>query len=244
MITSEDKIYIMDLVADLTPDILKKIHFDPTTKEVGHAYHAPFEAELSKALIKHDPNFTKPKEDRNMADVFYKREFINIKFGHKKKGHPNIASGNKLFDYLFGCGGKSKREKIDSYYILSVDADGPEYKFINIYDYIDGYTSYNAGPGQYMLNELRLKADYVFNQVFPEINEEEMLNKILDAMYIALLRTTITRWEKILHKDNQLIKKFGERKSEYNIRTAHQLKEAREELKLALQSCNETYDKK
>ena len=50
----------MDLVVDLTPTILEKIHFDPTTKEVGHAYHAPYEAELSKALIKHDSNFTNP----------------------------------------------------------------------------------------------------------------------------------------------------------------------------------------
>ena len=213
MLTREDKKYIIELAKELTPVILVEIHFDPTIKEVGHAYHAQYEAQLSKKLRSLDSNFTKPLEDRNMADVLYKGNYINIKFGYKKKGQPNIVSGNKLFDYLFGCGGKSKKEKIDSYYILSIDADGPEYKFINIYDYIDGYTSYNAGPGQYMLNELRLKADYIFNQVFPEIDEEEMLNKIKDAMLEAAIETAIKRVKKVVDKDRKLVKRYGRRKS-------------------------------
>ncbi len=64
----------------------------------------------------------------------------------------------RLFRYLH-------EDTIDSYYILSVDADGPLYQFFDVYDYLD-YTNFNYGTGQLMLCESRMKRVYKFNDEF------------------------------------------------------------------------------
>ena len=167
MITSEDKIYIMELVKKLTPDILKEINFNPNVKEVGHSFGDRYEDELVKKLLALDNNFTEPTETRSSDDLKYKGNYINIKFGYKKNGQPNICSMQRLFRYLH-------EDTIDSYYILSVDADGPLYQFFDVYDYLD-YTNFNYGTGQLMLCESKMKKVYKFNDEFSLTKKDKII---------------------------------------------------------------------
>jgi hypothetical protein len=201
MILFEDKKYIMKLVEELTPNILKEINFNPSIKEPGHSFHGPFEAKLVEKLIAADPNFTKPEEIRSSEDIKYKGNYINIKFGYKKRGHPNLCAGNKLFDYLHGIGGKSKNIKIDSYYVFSVDAYGPMYMFYNVYDYLDfDCFSYDAGPGQFMIKENKIKEIYEFNKKFPPLDREATLDFICELMAKGVHKTYELRKKKIQEK--------------------------------------------
>ena len=167
MITSEDKVYIIELVKKLTPDILKKISFDPNVKEVGHSFGDRYEDVLVKRLLDKDSDFTEPTETRSSDDLKYKGNYINIKFGYKKNGQPNICSMKRLFNYLHD-------DKIDSYYILSVDADGPVYQFFDVYDYLD-YTNFNYGTGQLMLCESKMKGVYKFNDEFSLTKKDKIV---------------------------------------------------------------------
>ena len=204
MLTTDDKEYVLNLVKELTPDILKHINFNPDIKEVGQSYHGPFEDELVARLIALDNDFSEPQATRSMADVLYKGHFINIKFGYKKKGQPNVCAGNRLFNYFAGKGGKNKNEKIDSYYLLSVDADGLEYMLFNVCDYLD-YMTYNAGPGQWMVQEIKLKKVYVFNDLtLDKLSESNVLNKIVDRMEDSANSTHHLRMKKV--KEMQILK--------------------------------------
>jgi len=151
MIINEDKIYIMDLVKKLTPDILKEINFNPNVKEVGHSFSGLYEAVLVKKLLVLDNNFAKPTGTRSSDDIKYKDNYVNIKFGYKKDGQPNTCSMKRLFNYLHN-------DLIDSYYVFSVDANGPVYKFFDVYDYLD-YTNFNYGTGQLMLCESKMEKE-------------------------------------------------------------------------------------
>ena len=167
MITSEDKIYITDLVKKLTPDILKEINFNPNVKEVGHSFGDRYEDVLVEKLLALDNNFTEPTEIRSSDDLKYKGNYLNIKFGYKKRGQPNICSMKRLFHYLHD-------DLIDSYYILSVDANGPVYQFFDVYDYLD-YTNFNYGTGQLMLCENKMKQVYKFNDEFLLTKTEKII---------------------------------------------------------------------
>lgn len=158
MITSEDKIYIIELVKKLTPIILEEINFDPNVKEVGHSFGDRYEDELVEKLLATTADFSEPTEIRSADDIKYKGNYINIKFGYKKNGQPNICSMKRLFNYLH-------TDIIDSYYILSIDADGPVYQFFDVYNYLD-YTNFNYGTGQLMLCESKMKRVYKFNDEF------------------------------------------------------------------------------
>jgi len=183
MITSEDKVYVMDLVKKLTPDILEKLNFDSTVKEVGHSFCDRYEDELVKMLLDIDDDFTEPTKDRSLDDIKYKGNYINIKFGYKKNGQPNLCAGNKLFDYLAGVGGKSKDIEIDSYYVISVDAYGPTYMFYDVYEYLQhDCFHYNAGPGQFMIKESVIKKVYEFNKKNSPIDKETIFNIINKIM--------------------------------------------------------------
>ena len=167
MIINEDKIYIMDLVKKLTPDTLKEINFDPSVKEVGHSFCDRYEDVLVKKLLAITADFTEPTETRSSDDLKYKGNYINIKFGYKKNGQPNICSMKRLFNYLHD-------NLIDSYYILSVDANGPVYQFFDVYDYLD-YTNFNYGTGQLMLCESKMKGSYKFNDEFLLTKKDKMI---------------------------------------------------------------------
>tara|TARA_B100001964_G_scaffold147485_1_gene162496 strand:+ start:44 stop:661 length:618 start_codon:yes stop_codon:yes gene_type:complete len=175
MILFEDKKYIMKLVEELTPNILKEINFNPSIKEPGHSFHGPFEAKLVEKLIEADSDFTKPTETRSSDDCKYKGNYTNIKFGYDKHGNPNICSMKRLFKYLH-------EGLIDSYYILSVDALGPKYQLFDIYDYLD-YTNFNYGTGQLMLKENKFKEVYIFNDTSLNLSRVEKIIKIANMMH-------------------------------------------------------------
>ena len=82
MITSDAKVYIIELVMKLTPDILKEIGFDPSVKEVGHSFGDRYEDVLVGILLDMDDDFTEPTETRSSDDLKYKGNYINIKFGY------------------------------------------------------------------------------------------------------------------------------------------------------------------
>jgi len=161
MLSNAEKDYILGLVKELTPQILKDINFTHTVKEVGHSFHGPFEDELVKRLIELDDNFVAPSSTRSMEDISYKGELINIKFGYEKKGQPNLCSFHRLFNML-------NEDNLDAYYILSVDVSGEgdygvDYYFFDVYNYLE-YTNFNYGTGQLMLKETKLKDIYVYNE--------------------------------------------------------------------------------
>lgn len=198
MITSEDKIYIIDLVKKLTPDILKEINFNPNVKEVGHSFCDRYEDDLKNKLIAEDEDFTEPTEIRSLDDIKYKGNYINIKFGYKKNGQPNLCAGNKLFDYLAGVGGKSKDIEIDSYYVISVDAYGPTYMFYDVYEYLNlDCFHYDAGPGQFMIKESVIKKVYEFNKKIDSLDKKATLNIICELMDEGAHKTFELRKKKI-----------------------------------------------
>tara|TARA_B100000029_G_scaffold454846_1_gene481645 strand:- start:826 stop:1425 length:600 start_codon:yes stop_codon:yes gene_type:complete len=154
MITREDQKYILSLTKELLPSVMKEIGFDPTLKEVGHSFGEKLEETLVNKLIERDKRFSSPVAKRDMADLYFNKDLINIKFGYKKKGQPNMVAFNRL----------SKRflnKEIDSYWILSIDGADNKVCFFNLYEQLD-YTNTNLGTGQVMLNESKFYI--VFNQ--------------------------------------------------------------------------------
>ena len=83
MITPNDQTYILALVERLLPNILKEINFDPTVKEVGHTFGEKVEEVLVEKLVELDGRFTAPDNKREMQDVSFNDDLINIKFGYK-----------------------------------------------------------------------------------------------------------------------------------------------------------------
>ena len=145
MITSENQTYILTLVKRLLPTILEEVGFDPTVKEVGHSYGEKVEETLVEKLCELDPAFTAPEGKREMQDVSFNDDLINIKFGFDKKGQPNMVAFNSLSErYL--------KWEIDSYYIISIDGKDNKVTFFDLYQHLP-YTNYNVGTGQVMLKE-------------------------------------------------------------------------------------------
>ena len=145
MITSENQTYILTLVKRLLPTILEEVGFDPTVKEVGHSYGEKVEETLVEKLCELDPAFTAPEGKREMQDVSFNDDLINIKFGFDKKGQPNMVAFNRLSErYLKG--------EIDSYYIISIDGKDNKVTFFDLYHHLP-FTNYNVGTGQVMLKE-------------------------------------------------------------------------------------------
>ena len=145
MITQNDQTYILALVQRLLPNILTEINFDPTVKEVGHTFGEKVEEVLVEKLVELDGRFTAPDNKREMQDVSFNDDLINIKFGFDKKGQPNMVAFNRLSTrYLKG--------EIDSYYIISIDGKTNTVTLFDLYQQLP-YTNYNVGTGQVMLKE-------------------------------------------------------------------------------------------
>ena len=145
MISPNNQTYILKLVERLLPTILEEVDFDPTVKEVGHSFGEKVEETLVDKLCELDPAFTAPEGKREMQDVSFNDDLINIKFGFDKKGQPNMVAFNRLSErYLKG--------EIDSYYIISIDGKTNKVTFFDLYQHLP-YTNYNVGTGQVMLKE-------------------------------------------------------------------------------------------
>ena len=145
MITPNDQTYILALTQRLLPNILTEINFDPTVKEVGHTFGEKVEEVLVEKFVELDSRFTAPDNKREMQDVSFNDDLINIKFGFDKKGQPNMVAFNRLSTrYLKG--------EIDSYYIISIDGKTNTVTLFDLYQQLP-YTNYNVGTGQVMLKE-------------------------------------------------------------------------------------------
>ena len=145
MISPNDQTYILALVQRLLPNILTEINFDPTVKEVGHTFGEKVEEVLVEKFVELDSRFTAPENKREMQDVSFNDDLINIKFGYNKDGQPNMVSFNRLCDkFLSG--------EIDSYYVISIDGKDNKICMFNLYEHLD-YTNTNLGTGQTMLKE-------------------------------------------------------------------------------------------
>ena len=145
MISPNNQTYILTLVKRLLPTILEEVGFDPTVKEVGHSYGEKVEETLVEKLCELDPAFTAPEGKREMQDVSFNDDLINIKFGFDKKGQPNMVAFNRLSE-------KFLKDEIDSYYIISIDGKDKKVTFFDLYQHLP-YTNYNVGTGQVMLKE-------------------------------------------------------------------------------------------
>jgi len=152
MIIKEDRDYIISLVKEFLPSVLEEVGFDPTVKEPGHSYGEKVEEVLASKLIKRDRRFALPvikkgkgKQTRKMQDITFNDYFVNIKFGYKKKGQPNMVSFNRLSE-------RYVNKEIDSYWILSIDGKDNNVCLFNLYEHLD-YTNTNLGTGQVMLSE-------------------------------------------------------------------------------------------
>ena len=145
MISPNNQTYILTLVKRLLPTILEEVGFDPTVKEVGHSYGEKVEETLVEKLCELDPAFTAPEGKREMQDVSFNDDLINIKFGFDKKGQPNMVAFNRLSE-------KFLKDVIDSYYIISIDGKDKKVTFFDLYQHLP-YTNYNVGTGQVMLKE-------------------------------------------------------------------------------------------
>ena len=152
MITREEQDYIVGLVKEFLPSVLEEVGFDPTVKEPGHSYGEKVEEVLANKLVDRDDRFALPvtekgkgKQTRKMQDITFSDNFVNIKFGYKKNGQPNMCAFNRLVDKI--C-----ESELDSYWILSIDAHGNKVSLFNLYDQL-GFTNTNIGTGQTMLCE-------------------------------------------------------------------------------------------
>ena len=194
MITREDQKYILSLTKELLPSVMKEIGFDPTLKEVGHIFGEKYEEAMANRLIEIDNRFALPvkipgkgKQTRKMEDLTFKGHFVNIKFGHDKKGNPNMSTINRLIDRLMSDEYRDKKERgypqIDSYWIISVDSNNHHICFFNLYEHL-GFTNLNMGPQQLMLKEK------VFYKQFDQekdytLPEREILLKLVEMRQIA-----------------------------------------------------------
>jgi hypothetical protein len=156
MISREDQSYILSLTKELLPSVMKDIGFDSTLKEVGHSFGEKLEETLVNKLIERDNRFSSPVAKRDMADLYFNKDLINIKFGYKKQGQPNMVAFNRFVKRFLN-------NEIDSYWILSIDGADSKVCFFNLYEQLD-YTNTNLGTGQVMLNE---------SKFYPSFNQDK-----------------------------------------------------------------------
>lgn len=131
-------------------------------KEPGHRM-ADYVDDKTTALLKveldtrYEGNVDGSIKKRSMGDIWVRANGVynpvNVKSGlQDMRGQPNVVSMEKLLNYLF-------RRWIDSYYLLIVKFDMSERNeithrvyFFDLLDWVD-FITYDAGPGQIMLNE-------------------------------------------------------------------------------------------
>ena len=191
MITQNDQTYILALVQRLLPNILTEINFDPTVKEVGHTFGEKVEEVLVEKLVELDGRFTAPDNKREMQDVSFNDDLINIKFGFDKKGQPNMVAFNRLSERFL-------KGEIDSYYIISIDGKTNKVTFFDLYQQLP-YTNYNVGTGQVMLKE---------KQFFSQFNQE----KDYSISKISIIHT-LRQMKVKSHKDHITLKEQQLKKS-------------------------------
>ena len=169
MLSREDQKYVLSLTKEMLPSVLRDIGFDPTLKEVGHSFGEKLEETLVNKLIERDDRFSSHTAKRDMADLYFNEDLINIKFGYKKKGQPNMVAFNR-------CVKRFLNKEIDSYWILSIDGADSKVCFFNLYEQLD-YTNTNLGTGQVMLSETKFYPNFNQDKDYT-ISREDVIIKL------------------------------------------------------------------
>jgi len=217
MLTREEQEYVYNTIRKFIPDVLKKIHYVDTGKEVGHKFGDLFEDELKNMLKESDPDFTDATTIRGAADVHYKGAYIDIKFGlgvkgKGKKGNPNCTSVTKLQTFTKRKRGDCKVNSFfDALYVVVYDVKNDALKMFDVFDYMV-YLNCDAGTGQTMLNESKITKNLVEGVNIPEkiLTYEEKVIKIADIRLDALDRNIRLRTEQF----NELKKEMDEYKGQ------------------------------
>ena len=161
---------ITDKTEELVTEYLSNAEIDWNSKEIGHKHGEAIESHIVENFSK-IKGFSEPTASREFGDLYVShngiREAVNIKFGYQKHGHPNLCSLNRLICAVTGTNPRYPRklhETYDSYWILSInvlDRNGNfEIHFYDLFQNLD-VVSFDAGPGQVMLNEPRFyNTDY------------------------------------------------------------------------------------
>ena len=172
MLSKIDIDFILGLTTEYLPSVLKEIGFDSTVKEPGHTYGERVEEKLVERLSLYDnTKFTLPNSKRSMQDLNFNKNFINIKFGYRKSGQPNMVSFNRLStSFLSG--------EIESYYIISIDGFDNKICMFNLYQHLD-YTNTNLGTGQTMLKEKKF-FEYFDQEKNYTITKKDVILKLKD----------------------------------------------------------------
>ena len=195
MLSRKDQQYVLSLVKREHQYVLDKIGFDPTLKEVGHIFGEKYEEAMANRLIEIDNRFALPvkipgkgKQTRKMEDLTFKGHFVNIKFGHDKKGNANMCTINRLIDRLMSDEYRDNRERgypqIDSYWIISVDSNNHHICLFNLYEHL-GFTNLDMGPQQLMLSEKKFYKQFDQEKDYT-LPESQILVKLLDMSKIAI----------------------------------------------------------
>jgi hypothetical protein len=159
-------------VSNLLNEVLVDIHFDPTVKEVGHAFADRFESTLAKKLMIKSSKYSKPHslKHRDPADWFSDSIPTNCKFGYNKKGQPNLISFNRFFNGIISG-------ELEEYIIVSVDAKTRDVKVFRLIDWLH-CVNYNTGTGQLMLKESVLNK--VYDESKPKVTRFDAIKMLID----------------------------------------------------------------
>ena len=176
MLTKENQIYVLETTKQLLPSVLDEIGFDSSLKEVGHSFGEKLEEELVNRLVSLDNRFAQPtkeagkgKQTRKQEDLTFLGHHINVKFGYQKMGQPNMVSFRRLCESIHS-------DKIDSYWILSIDGSDNKIYFFNLCEHLD-YTNTNYGTGQIMLKEKDFYKNFDQNANY-QIEKKQIMKKL------------------------------------------------------------------
>ena len=160
---------------------LQKI-LNASGKERGHSTASFVEEralEIANELspIEYDRDTNGKKAARALSDGFfakYPKDFLNIKTSFAN-GHPNICSLRRLTTQFI-------EGKLDDYILVHIQFD-IEYKtiqvhFISLFNIIEDYVSFDAGPQQMMLEKKRL---FDSNIIQPIIASRSAPNRVAMA---------------------------------------------------------------
>ena len=151
------------------------------------------EEELVRQLVKRDNRFAEPvkvkgkgKQTRKMEDLTFLKNLLNVKFGFKKKGQPNMVAFNRFAKRFVN-------KEIDSYWILSIDGANNHVCFFNLYEQLD-YTNTNLGTGQVMLNEGRFYSEFNQDNDYT-IDRNNVIMKLIKIVEIMEIQKGFNQFE-------------------------------------------------
>ena len=173
-----------------------------TGKESGHSHASPMEETIREILID-KLGAKKSTKDRSLADIYYKDNLINVKFGSPKintkgkpkYGQPNMCAMNRIMKEFY------TKSNIDSYYIIKVNLKMENYSIhvFDMLDYID-YLTWNSGTGQIMLKESEFYNGV--DQFVPNFTDGDKKKKIKDLYDSGCEKHILLRIKQYINQSN------------------------------------------